>query len=93
MIVIPNDSPLDKGKERVDGVAAEEPLERLVVPTAPELGDTSPSSTWPDFTKLALIRAGEEVPSWGQPTLEFKDASNPEAEPLFVLDDKDEVAY
>jgi hypothetical protein len=33
----------------------------------------------------------EELPCWGRSTLEFRDASNPSAEPFFTLDDKDEV--
>jgi hypothetical protein len=40
---------------------------------------------------LALVRAEEELPRWGRSTLEFRDASNPSAEPFFALDDKDEV--
>jgi hypothetical protein len=39
---------------------------------------------------LALVRAEEELPRWGRLTLEFRDASNPSAEPFFALDDKDE---
>jgi hypothetical protein len=40
---------------------------------------------------LVLVRAEEELPRWGWSTLEFRDASNPSAEPFFALDDKDEV--
>jgi hypothetical protein len=49
------------------------------------------SARWPDFTGLVLARAEEELPHWGRSTLEFRDASNPNAEPFFALDDKDEV--
>jgi hypothetical protein len=35
----------------------------------------------------------EELPCWGQSTLEFRDVSNPSAEPFFALDDKDEVQH
>jgi hypothetical protein len=42
---------------------------------------------------LALVRAEEELPRWGRSTLEFRDASNPSAEPIFTLDDKDEVHH
>jgi hypothetical protein len=35
----------------------------------------------------------EELPRWGRSTLEFRDASNPSAEPVFALDDKDEVQH
>jgi hypothetical protein len=35
----------------------------------------------------------EELPRWGRSTLEFRDASNPSAEPFFALDDKDEVQH
>jgi hypothetical protein len=43
--------------------------------------------------ELALMRAEEELPCWGRSPLEFRDAANPDAEPFFVLDDKDEVKY
>jgi hypothetical protein len=48
---------------------------------------------WPDFTGLALVWAEEELLRWGRWTLEFRDASNPSAEPFFALDDKDEVHH
>jgi hypothetical protein len=51
------------------------------------------SARWPDFVGLALMRAEEELPCWGRSTLEFRDASNPSAEPFFALDDKDEVHH
>jgi hypothetical protein len=51
------------------------------------------SAGWLDFTRLALVRAKEELPHWGRSTLEFRDASNPSAEPFFALDDKDKVHH
>jgi hypothetical protein len=51
------------------------------------------SGGWPDFAELALVRAEEELPRWGQSTLEFRDAANPDTEPFFALDDKDEVQH
>jgi hypothetical protein len=42
---------------------------------------------------LALVRAKEELPRWGRPTLKFRDTANPDAEPFFVLDDKDKVQH
>jgi hypothetical protein len=51
------------------------------------------SARWPDFTGLVLARAEEELPRWGRSTLEFRDAANPNAEPFFALDDKDEVQH
>jgi hypothetical protein len=57
-------------------------------------GDAAEASArWPNFTKLVLVRAEEELPRWGRLPLEFRDAANPDAEPFFVLDDKDEVKY
>jgi hypothetical protein len=57
-------------------------------------GDQAEASAgWPDITELALVRAEEELPCWGRSTLEFKDASNPSAEPFFALDNKDEVHH
>jgi hypothetical protein len=49
------------------------------------------SARWPDYVGLVLVRAEEELPHWGRSTLEFRDASNPSAEPFFALDDKDKV--
>jgi hypothetical protein len=40
-----------------------------------------------------LVRAKDELPRWGRSTLEFRDASNPSAEPFFALDDKDKVQH
>jgi hypothetical protein len=51
------------------------------------------SARWPDFTGLVLAWAKEDLPCWGRSTLEFRDASNPNAEPFFTLDDKDEVQH
>jgi hypothetical protein len=39
------------------------------------------------------MRAEEVLPRWGRSTLEFRDASNPSAEPFFALDDKDELHH
>jgi hypothetical protein len=63
--------------------------------TSAVLGDDQAkvSARWPDFAGLALVRAEEELLRWGQSTLEFRDASNPGAEPFFVLDNKDEVQH
>jgi hypothetical protein len=49
------------------------------------------SAKWPDFAGLVLARAEEELPRWGRSTIEFRDAANPNTEPFFALDDKDEV--
>jgi hypothetical protein len=57
-------------------------------------GDQAEASAgWPDFAGLALVRAEEGIPRWGWSTLEFRDASNPSAEPFFALNDKDEVHH
>jgi hypothetical protein len=39
------------------------------------------------------MQAEEELSRWGRSTLEFRDASNPSAEPFFALDDKDKVHH
>jgi hypothetical protein len=49
------------------------------------------SSSWPDIAALAIARAEEEIPRWGGPSLQFRDAANPDAEPIFTLNDRDEV--
>jgi hypothetical protein len=59
------------------------------------LGDdlAEASARWHDYAGLALVRAEEELPRWGQSTLEFRDASNLSAETFFALNDKDEVHH
>jgi hypothetical protein len=51
------------------------------------------SAGWPNFMELALVRAEEELPRWGRSPIEFRDATNPDAEPFFIQDDKDKVKY
>jgi hypothetical protein len=59
------------------------------------LGDdlAEASAKWPDVVGLALVRVEENLPRWGRSTLEFRDASNPSAEPFFALDDKNELQH
>jgi hypothetical protein len=87
-----DDSPADKGKQEVD-VETAEASDR--VDTSMVLGgdQAEASARWPDFAGLALVRAEEELPRLDRSTLEFRDASNPSAEPFFALDDKDEVHH
>jgi hypothetical protein len=49
------------------------------------------SSSWPDIAALAIARAEAEILRWGGPSLQFRDAANPDAEPIFTLNDRDEV--
>jgi hypothetical protein len=87
-----DDSPSDKGKQKAD-VEMVDASDWPGTSTAPD-GDTAETSGgWPNFVKLALVRAKEELPRWGRSTLEFRDAANPDAEPFFALDDKDEVQH
>jgi hypothetical protein len=87
-----DDHPSDKGKQKAD-------IETVNAPDRPgtsvALGDdlTEASARWPDYTGLVLVRAEEELLRWGRSTLEFRDVSNPSAEPFFALDDKDEVQH
>jgi hypothetical protein len=87
-----DDPPSDKGKQRAD-VEMVDALDRP--DTSAMLGDdlAEASARWPDYTGLVLVRVQEELPRWGPSTLEFRDASNPSAEPFFALDDKDEVQH
>jgi hypothetical protein len=87
-----DDSPSDKGKQKAD-IEATEALDWPG--TSVVLGDdlAEASARWPDYAGLALVRAEEELPCWGWSTLEFRDASNPIAEPFFTLDDKDEMQH
>jgi hypothetical protein len=86
------DPPSDKGKQKAD-------VEMVDAPDRPGTSVTSEddlaeaSARWPNFTGLVLARAEEELPRWGQSTLEFRDVANPSAEPFFALDDKDEVQH
>jgi hypothetical protein len=87
-----DDPPSDKGKQKAD-VEMVDALDRPS--TSMMLGDdlAQAFARWPDYTGLTLVRAEEELPRWGRSTLEFRDASNPSAEPFFVLDDKDKVQH
>jgi hypothetical protein len=86
-----DDSPSDKGKQKADVKTAEAPDRPG---TSAALGDdlAEASARWSGYTRLALVRAEEELLRWGRSTLEFRDVSNPSAEPFFTLD-KDEVQH
>jgi hypothetical protein len=87
-----DDPPVDKGKQKED-------VEMVDAPDRPGTSVTSgddlaeASARWPDFVGLALVQVEEELPHCGRSTLEFRDASNPSADPFFALDDKDEVQH
>jgi hypothetical protein len=87
-----DDPSSDKGKQKAD-------VEMVDAPGRPGTSMTSEDdmaeafAKWPDFIGLVLARAEEELPHWGRSTLEFRDAANPNAEPFFALDDKDEVEH
>jgi hypothetical protein len=68
-------------------------LDRPRTSAVPDGDAVEASGGWPDFAELALVWAEEELPRWGRSTLEFRDAANPDAEPFFALDDKDEVQH
>jgi hypothetical protein len=87
-----DDSPSDKGKQKAD-VEMVDASDRPGTSTTPDADAVETSSGWPDFAELALVRAEEELPRWGRSTLEFRDAANPDIEPFFALDDKDEVQH
>jgi hypothetical protein len=102
-----DDSPVDKGKQVVGVEGAEATdlagpstpvkgagaAEQAGASAAPEGDQAEASAAWSDLAGLALIRAEEQLPRWGRLTLEFRDASNPSSEPIFALDDKDEVHH
>jgi hypothetical protein len=87
-----DDSPSDKGKHKAD-VEMVDASDPPGTSTASDGDVVEASGGWPDFAELALVRAEEELPRWGRSTLEFRDAANPNAEPFFALDDKDEVQH
>jgi hypothetical protein len=87
-----DDSSVDKGKQ-VAGVEGVEAADQASTSAVPEGDQAEASAVWSDLAGLALVRAEEELPRWGRSTLEFRDASNPSAEPIFALDDKDEVHH
>jgi hypothetical protein len=87
-----NDPPSDKGKQKANVEMVDAP-DRPGIAVAPEGDMAKVSAKWPDFVELALVRSEEELLRWGRSTLEFRDAANPNAEPFFALDDKDEVQH
>jgi hypothetical protein len=87
-----DDPPFDKGKQKAD-VEMVDASDRPGTPVAPEDDMVEAYAKWPDFLELALGRSEEKLPCWGRSTLEFRDAANPNAEPFFSLDDKDEVQH
>jgi hypothetical protein len=87
-----DDSPSNKGKQKAY-VEMDDASDQPGTSTTLDVNAAEASSGWPDFTELALVRAKEEIPRWGRSTLEFEDVANPDAEPFFALDDKDEVQH
>jgi hypothetical protein len=87
-----DDSPSYRGKQKADVETVDAPDRPS---TSAPLGDdlAKASARWPDYAGLALVWAEEELPCWGRSTLEFRDTSNPSAEPFFALNDKDEVQH
>jgi hypothetical protein len=100
-----DDLPLDKGKQvvRVEGGEAVDQAGASMAAgearaageagpfTGPEGAPAGSSSSWPEIATLAIARAEAEIPRWGGPSLEFRDATNPDAGPIFTLNDRDEV--
>jgi hypothetical protein len=100
-----DDSPLDKGKQVVgveEGEATDQAGALMAVGEVGAAGEASPSagpgdaparssSSRPDIAALAIARVEAEIPRWGGPSLQFRDAANPDAEPIFTLNDRDEV--
>jgi hypothetical protein len=60
---------------------------------APEADLAKALVAWSDLAGLALVWAEEELPRWGRSALEFRDAANPSAEPVFALNNRDEVHH
>jgi hypothetical protein len=102
-----DDSTVDKGKQVV-GVEGAEAVDQAGPPVtvegakavdeagpsaAPESDLAEAPAAWSDLAGLALVWAEEELPRWGRSALEFRDAANPSAEPVFALDDRDEVHH
>jgi hypothetical protein len=87
-----DDSPFDKGKQKAD-VEMVDASDWPGTFMAPDGDVVETLGRSPDFAELAFVRAEEELPRWGRSTLEFRDAANPDAEPFFALDDKDEVQH
>jgi hypothetical protein len=87
-----DDSLPNKGKQKVD-VEMVDVLDRPRTSVTLDGDAAEASGRWPDFAELALVRAEEELPRWGRSILEFRDAANPDTEPFFALNDKDEVQH
>jgi hypothetical protein len=79
-----DDPPSNKGKQKAD-------VEMVDVSDHPgtsvmlEDDMAKASARWPNFAGRVLARAEVELSRWGQLTLEFRDAANPNAEPFFAL--------
>jgi hypothetical protein len=87
-----DDPPSDKGKQKAN-VEMVDALDRPGTSVASGDDVAEAFAKWPNFTGLVLARVEEDLPRWGRSTLKFRDASNPNAEPFFALDDKDEVQH
>jgi hypothetical protein len=87
-----NDPLSDKGKEKAD-IEMVDATDQPGTSAAPDDDTVKASARWPNFAELALVWAEEELPRWGRSPLEFRDAANPDAEPFFTLDDKDDVKF
>jgi hypothetical protein len=99
-----DDTPLDKGKQVMGvegGEAADQAGASTTIGEAGTAGEAGPftgpgdapfrlSSSWPDIAALARAWAKAEIPRWGAvPPVQGR--REPCAEPVFVLNDKDEV--
>jgi hypothetical protein len=93
VIDLSSDDPLsDKGKQKVDVEMVD--ASNLSGTSAAQNDDMAEASArWPNFAELALVWVEEELPRRGRSPLEFRDTTNPDAKPFFVLDNKDEVKY
>jgi hypothetical protein len=87
-----DNSPSAKGKQKAD-VEMVDPSDQPRTSVAPDGDAVEVLGGWPDVAELVLMRAEEELSRWGRSTLEFRDATNTDAEPFFALDDKDEVQH
>jgi hypothetical protein len=87
-----DDPPSDKGKQKADVEMVDAPdWPRTSVMSEDDMAEAS--TRWLDFAGLVLAQAEEELPHWARSTIEFRDVANPNAEPFFALDDKDEVQH
>lgn len=95
-IVVPSDdSPIDKGKRKEEDIEMTETASDVLFLTLVGwvVGIEGTSSMGRSLAEVVRERVARELPSWGEDVLQLKDPTDPSAEPLFELNDPEEVNH